>query len=72
MTIVHIHQPKGYYIGQIRGYGCRRWKTVTGYCKSSKAAMIGAVHALRPNDHRARVLFCADWYEPVIVMECNK
>lgn len=72
MSRVHIHAPKGYYIGQIRLYGCRQWKTVTGRCQSDTAAMASAVRTMTTNYKRARVLYCADWYEPVLMMECAR
>ena len=72
MTSVHIHAPKGYYIGQVRPYGARRWLTVTGRCRSDTAAMASAVRQMHSGDKRARVLFCADWYEPTLMMECAR
>lgn len=70
MTIVHIHNPPGRYVGQIRRYGHRRWEEIAT-CKTAKAAMVEAVNAMGQQHKRARVLFCADWYEPLIVMELN-
>lgn len=72
MSVVHIHAPKGYYIGQVRLYGYRKWETVTGPCKSDTQAMARAVQHMTMNYKRARVLFIADWYEPNIVMECKR
>lgn len=68
---VHIHSPAGYYLGQTRRYGHRRWTTIGKPAKTAKAAMVKAVKAMRQDDKRARVLFCADWYEPMIVMELS-
>ena len=72
MTMVHIHAPKGYYIGQIRLYGHRKWETVTENLPDMNVAMSLAVLAMKPGHKRSRVLFIADWYEPVVVMECNR
>ena len=70
-SIIHIHAPKGYYIGQVKGYGERRWTTVTGRCRTYISAMRKAIASMG-GMHRARVLFLADWYEPNIVMECKR
>ena len=71
MSYIHIHAPRGEYIAQIRLRGHKLWETV-GKSKNAKAAMIRAVNKMGENHKRARVLFCADWYEPVIVMELSK
>lgn len=74
MSYVHIHAPRGYYIGQTRRYGYRLWNTVTGRCKTAEAAMSKAVLTMSHNDKRARVLFITfdGWYEPSIVMEAAR
>lgn len=69
MTDIHIHAPKGHYIGQVRMYACRKWETVTEKLSEAEVAMSFAVLAMKPIHKRARVLFIADWYEPVVVME---
>ena len=71
-TLVHIHAPKGHYIGQVRLYGCRKWQTVTGRCTRAELAMADAVKQMSEMHKRARVLFIADWYEPNVVMECKR
>ena len=38
MTHVHIHAPKGHYIGQVRLYGHRKWETVTAQRTSTKGS----------------------------------
>ena len=53
----HVLIPRGHYIGQIRGFGRRNWRTVTGRCRTDKGAMARAVKAMKREDHRARVLF---------------
>ena len=71
-TLVHIHAPKGHYIGQIRLYGHRKWQTVTGRCTRAELAMADAVRQMTDRHKRARVLLIAEWYEPVIVMEAHR
>lgn len=72
MTTVHIHTPKGEYIGQVRGYGCRKWRTVSKGRRSAQRTLAAAVRKMKPSDKRARVLFCAEWYEPVVLMEASR
>jgi hypothetical protein len=71
-VIGHVHAPAGYYLGQIRGRGCRRWLTVTGQCSTATGAMSRATAKMRDDDKRARVLWITrdGWYEPNLVMEC--
>jgi hypothetical protein len=72
-AMAHIHAPNGYYIGQVRPYGFRSWKTVTEKCTSAELAMSKA--ALKMRDmYRARVLFIDNegWYAPVQVMEAKR
>lgn len=73
-VLVHIYAPRGHYIGQVRLFGHQKWETVTGRCKTAKNAMAKAVLSMTPNHKRARVLFIVDngYYEPSIVMECNR
>lgn len=72
MTTVHIHAPEGHYVGQIRRDWERKWRTVTKDLLDLKTAMAIAVLRMDKDDKRARVLFVADWYEPVVVMECKR
>jgi hypothetical protein len=71
-TLVHIHAPKGHYIGQIRLYGHRKWKTVTVPCTRAELAMATAVQFMSEHHKRARVLLIAEWYDPIVVMECKR
>lgn len=73
MTL-HIHAPKGYYLGQLRGYGCRNWRTVIKTRNSWRHAMAGAVKKMSVDDKRARVIFCTDdgWYGPTLIIEAVK
>lgn len=73
MTRVHVYAPGGYYIGQVRKHGHRRWSTVTGKCRSGELAMSKAGAAMR-GMKRARVLFITHcgYHEPLIVMECAR
>lgn len=74
MTLVHINIPRGHYIGQVRRRGARRWRTVTGKCRSETAAMAKAAIAMGRDDKRARVLFIdnSGWYEPHVCMEAAR
>lgn len=70
---LHICWSRGYYVGQVREAGYRRWTTATGRCKSAESALSKA--ALKMHDmKRARVLFVdsSGWYEPNIVMEAKR
>lgn len=73
MTLVHILRARGYFIGQVRAYGHRRYLTVTGKCKTPEAAMSKAT-AKMEGYHRARVLFIdtSGWYEPNVAMEAKR
>lgn len=73
MTLIHIYKPKGHFIGQVRHYGARKWKTVTGKCKSAEVAVSKA--ALDKSGwFRIRVLFVdsSGWYEPHITFEGSR
>lgn len=70
---LHICRSRGYYVGQVREAGYRRWKNATGKCRTAEAAMSRA--ALKMHDmKRARVLFVdsSGWYEPNVVMEARR
>lgn len=71
-TLVHIHAPKCYYIGQVRLYGHRKWQTVTERWSNAEMAMSEAVLQMTQRHKRARVLCMADWYEPMVVMEAHR
>lgn len=71
MSAIHIHAPKGHYIGQIKFRWAKQWTTVTQYLTDPKTAMAVAILRMEKDKHHlARVLFCTDdgWYEPTIVM----
>lgn len=73
MVAIHVHAPKGKYYGQIKGRGCRKWETVIVTYNSAKFAMAGAVKRMKPDTKRFRVIFCCEWYDPVLIMEvCKK
>ena len=69
MTAIHINRPSGEYIGQVKRIGARTWRTVIKTKNSAKHAMAGAVKRMADGDKRVRVIFCAEWYDPVVVME---
>lgn len=72
MNFIHIHRPRGHYIGQVRRAGHRLWDTVTGRRKSAHNALAAAVLKGK-GMKRARVLFIdsSPYYEPHIVMEAT-
>lgn len=61
----------GRYIGQVRPTRARRWRTVTGRCRTAEAALAKAL--LRKGTARwARALWVdagEGWYEPHVAME---
>ena len=69
--MIHIHAPKGHYIGQVRARGAKLWTTVTSECRYANVALSNAVLKMKPGHFRARVIFVADsgYYEPEVVME---
>lgn len=71
---VHILRARGYYIGQVRGEGCRNYRTVTGHCRNPYRALAAAVLKMTRSDKRARVLFIdrSGWYEPNLAMEARR
>lgn len=72
MSGLHIHAPAGLYHAQIRRAGCRNWEAVGEPVSSKKWAMLLAVGNMAELGYkRARVLFCAEWYDPVVVMEAS-
>jgi hypothetical protein len=60
------------YLAQIKGYGCRNWETLGKPLHSKAQAATRAVgEMIRQEAKRARVLFCADWYDPIVVVEAS-
>jgi len=74
MTRLHIYAPACYYLAQVRGYGCRKWRSLPGKYKSGQAAIIGAIRVMRQGDKRSRVMMIArsGYLDPVVVMECRR
>lgn len=68
---LHIHCPPHHFIGQVRGFGCRKWRTVTRNHASAESALSCAIDHMRQNDKRARVLLIDEsgYYDPNLVME---
>ena len=74
---MHILRVRGHYIGQVRGIGCRNWRTVTGKCRSAQGALSRTLAQMGRNDKRARALLMpnlemAGYYEPVVMMEARR
>jgi hypothetical protein len=70
---IHIHQPAGHYIGQVRKTGHRLWQTVTDEYRNPEAALLQLAPKMK-GMKRGRVLFIDDsgYYEPIVVMEVNR
>lgn len=69
---IHVCIPEGHYIGQLRTIGHRRWRTVTGRCRSLESAGSLAMKRMAYDDKRVRVLFVPtppSYYDPNIVFE---
>lgn len=74
---LHILRTRGYYISQVRGFGCRQWRTVGRRRADCTRAMSDALRSMRPRDKRARVLFCptgetGSYYDPTVSMELRR
>jgi hypothetical protein len=68
---LHINCPSGVYVAQIRQPYHKLWKTVSEH-SSKKDAEIASITAMSEDYKKARVLFCAEWYDPVLVMEASR
>ena len=71
--MLHIHAPRGYYVGQVRAAGYRIWTSVPGGWKTPETAMRAAMRRMK-GMKRARVLFCdtSGYYEPNLSMEAHR
>ena len=75
MSHVHVLHTPGHYIGQVRGFGCRLWRTVTRKRHVKERAMAQAIAMMCEDDHRARVLWVGgrgSYYDPHVVMEARR
>lgn len=73
--LVHVNRTGGAFIGQLRGIGCRNWRTVTGRCKTPEYALAAAARKMQRDDHRVRVLFDPtqpSYYGPTQVLDCKR
>lgn len=68
MSDLHVHAPSGIYVAQIRRAFERKWTTVGVEFKQKHRAQAAAAANMVGDFRRARVLFCAEWYDPIIVM----
>ena len=75
---MHILTTNGHFIAQVRGIGCRNWRTInkSKYTTAQKALSI-AVRNMGKNDKRARALYVptgetGSWYEPHVAMEARR
>lgn len=67
---IHVLMSSGYYIGQVRQCGYRKYETVTGKCKTLGAAIAKASKHFKGN-HRLRVIYVDHnpYYEPSVAFE---
>jgi hypothetical protein len=77
MSTLHILRTTGHYIGQVRGIGCRNWRTVTGRCREPTKALSKAVTCMGDRDKRARALYVptgdtGSYYGPSLAMEARR
>lgn len=71
--LIHINIVRGYYVGQIRLYGHRKWESVSSE-RTAEKALAKAVLKMTREHKRARVLFVptSGYYEPTVVMEAHR
>lgn len=72
---VHIYSPRGHYLAQVKPHGCRKWRTIKGVrgdrkFRSVSKAVIAAAKSMKKG-LRARVIFCADWHDPLVAWEAR-
>lgn len=78
MRNVHILRTPGHYIGQVKGLGCRTWRTKTKTEHATpESAMAVAALSMGARDKRARVLFIptgetGSYYGPTVAMELKR
>lgn len=70
---LHLNVARGYWIGQVRTAGCRKWDTVTGRCRSPESALSLAALSMKGRK-RARALFVdiSGWYDPHVSIEAKR
>jgi hypothetical protein len=59
------------YIAQVRRLFERKWTQVGGNFAEKGRAQSTAAGNMIGDFKRARVLFCAEWYDPIVVMEAS-
>ncbi|MGF0237582.1 hypothetical protein ACQR3P_01665 [Rhodococcus sp. IEGM1300] len=70
-SVLHIHSPRGIYVAQVRRLFERKWTQVGGEFSEKHRAQGMAAQNMVGEFKRARVLFCAECYDPIIVMEAS-
>lgn len=67
---LHIHAPRGHFIGQVRPKGFRHWETVTGR-RNDRGTCLRLAVTKMPFRGSIRVLFVDEsgYYEPSVVFE---
>lgn len=71
---LHINRPTSTrFIPQVRGFGCRLWRSAGRPVKSlSNATAIAGRALIDHSAKRARVIMTADWYDPCVIVEMRK
>ncbi|WP_158891963.1 MULTISPECIES: hypothetical protein [unclassified Pseudomonas] len=69
---IHIHSPSGIYYAQVRRRFERRWTQVGGKFLSREKAQACIGSNMTGDFYFGRVLFCADYYDPILVMEAKR
>lgn len=68
---LHIHSPRGICVAQVRRLFERNWTQVGGEFADKHRAQGMAAQNMVGDFKRARVLFCAEYYDPIVVMEAS-
>lgn len=68
---LHINRPSGIYVAQVRKPYHKLWETVSEH-SDKKDAEVASITAMSEDHKKARVLFCAAWYDPILVMEASR
>lgn len=68
--VLHLNVARGYWVGQVRSVGCRKWTTVTGRCRSPESALSRALLRMkRCKRYRALFIDTSGYYDPHVSIE---
>lgn len=71
MSAMHIYNPTNYYVGQVKRTGARNWQKVGKKSKTLSSAIAKTARHM-PGNRMMRVLFCSDFYDPVMVFQGSR